>query len=113
MDDTIALQSTVKPAADRDEVVARLRAQESELRQTYLVTALYLFGSAARDEMTPESDVDVFVDYDPEGPYSFVELIRGGEHLAKVLGRKVDYTTRDGLHCRLRGEIEAGSLRVF
>ena len=112
MDGTLDTKSHVKPAANRDEVLARLRANEAEMRKL-LATSLYLFGSAARDEMTPESDVDVFIDYDKDGAYSFIELVGGAEFLEAILGRKVDFTTRDGLHPPLRERIEKSSIRVF
>ena len=112
MSDTLEIKTTVKPAANRAEVIARLRAHEVEIR-ALLATALYLYGSAARDEMSDNSDVDVFVDYDPDGPYSFVELLQGGEYLQTVLGRNVDFTTRDGLHPRLRDRIVRSSIQVF
>ncbi len=112
MTDTLDITSNVKPAANRAEVIERLRTHEPELR-ALLATALHLYGSAARDEMTDESDVDVFIDYDPAGPYSFVELISGGDYLQSVLGRKVDFTTRDGLHPLLKDRIIRSSIRVF
>ena len=102
----------VGPAASREEVVARLRRSERAIREL-LATSLHLFGSAARDQMGADSDVDVFIDYDPDGPFSFVELVRCGELLEKILGRSVDLTTRDGLHPRLRNDIEATCIRVF
>ena len=67
--------------------------------QSLGVDHLYLFGSTARDEATQASDVDLFSDY------------RRGE--LSLLGRKVDITTRVGLHPVLRGGIEAGAVRVF
>ncbi len=45
----------------RDDVIARLKETEPALR-AFGVEALYLFGSHARDEAGPESDVDVFID---------------------------------------------------
>lgn len=77
------------------------------------VNALYLFGSAARDELRADSDVDVFVDYDPEGPFSFVELLDLQRYLADCFGRPVDLTTRAGLHPRLKARIEQSSIRVL
>ncbi|MFM9940362.1 MAG: nucleotidyltransferase family protein [Hyphomicrobiaceae bacterium] len=112
MDATLDLRSDLKPVANRDEVLARLRSHEAEFRGL-LVTALHLYGSAARDAMTAESDVDLFIDYDPEGPFSFVELIRGGELAKEILGRDVDYGSREGLRSRLRKEIESSSIKVF
>ena len=87
-------------------------AHEAEIRALF-VTALYLYGSAARDQLSTGSDIDVFVDYDLNGSFSFVELIRVGDLLETLLGRKVDFATRDGLHPRLRTQIEAKSQRIF
>jgi predicted nucleotidyltransferase len=45
----------------RDEAIAKLKKTEPVLR-SFGVAALYLFGSHARDEASPDSDVDVFFD---------------------------------------------------
>jgi predicted nucleotidyltransferase len=76
-------------------------------------TSLYLYGSAARDELQGSSDVDLFVDYDPASDFSFVELVRLQRLLSERLGREVDLTTRAGLHGSLKSTIEASSIRVL
>ena len=58
----------------RADIIAALRNQAPDIRSLG-ATSLYLFGSAARGEASDDSDVDLFVDYDPER-FSFVELIR-------------------------------------
>lgn len=95
----------------RTEIIVALRARAADIRALG-ATSLYLFGSAARDEATERSDVDLFVDYDPER-FSFVELIRLRERLSAVLGRPADLTTREGLHPLLRPDIEAEAIRVL
>jgi uncharacterized protein len=95
----------------RAETIAALRDHAASIR-AHGVTALYIFGSAARGEAGPDSDVDIFVDYDPE-TFDFVHLIRLREELSRVLGRPADLTTRDGLHPDLRDDIEAEAIRVF
>ncbi|WP_338049123.1 nucleotidyltransferase family protein [Rhodoplanes elegans] len=77
------------------------------------VTSLYLFGSALRDEIGPASDVDVFVDYDPQGPFNAFDLVAAKRHLEEQLGVRVDLTTRRGLHPLIRAEVEKTALRVF
>ena len=102
----------VSPVRSRDEVIARLRAHEAEIRKHGAI-ALFLFGSGARDALQFDSDIDLFIDYDPDGDFSFVEWVRLVECLPKMLGRKVDFTTRGGLHKRMRDEVEREALRVF
>jgi predicted nucleotidyltransferase len=95
----------------RNGTIAALREHARDIRAQG-VTALFLFGSSARDEAGADSDVDLFVDYDPDR-FSFVELIRLRESLSRELGRTADLTTRAGLHPMLRGSIEAEAIRVF
>jgi hypothetical protein len=54
---------------DRDEIIAKLKAVEPQLRE-HGVAAPYLFGSYARDEARQDSDVDVFVDPGTQDFYS-------------------------------------------
>ncbi len=95
----------------RSDTLAALRNRADAIR-AHGVTALYLFGSSARGETREESDIDLFVDYDPER-FSFVELVRLRENLSELLGRPADLTTREGLHPLLRPKIEAEAVRVF
>lgn len=63
-----------------------------------------VFGSVARGEATPESDVDFLIDYSSEhrSPWFPVGLIRDLEDL---LGRKVDIATVDSLKDRIRARV--------
>ncbi|MBA3516821.1 MAG: nucleotidyltransferase domain-containing protein [Rhizobiales bacterium] len=96
----------------RDEAIARLRAAEPEIRARG-VGGLYLFGSVARDAGEAHSDIDVFVDPDPTRRFGFGEFMAVYELLQERLGAKVDYTTREGLHRRLRPEIKNMAVRVL
>jgi uncharacterized protein len=96
----------------RDEVIFAIKREEPAIRR-FGATALYLFGSAARDEIGPESDIDMFIEYDPQGNFTFVELFDLKDFLRNELRRTVDLTTRAGLHPRLRPSIEKASVRVF
>lgn len=97
---------------DRSVVVSRLKAHAPEIRARGVV-ALHLFGSTLAGEAGPESDVDLFLDYDPDKAFSLVDLADLGAMLEDVLGTSVDLTTRDSLHPRLRAGIEARAERVL
>ena len=74
---------------------------------------LYLFGSLAQDEAKPGSDLDLFIDYDPNSRFNALDLVGIKQFLEDELGVEVDITTRDGLHPMLRADIEQSALRVF
>lgn len=76
-------------------------------------TGLYLFGSTARDEAGRASDLDLFVDYDPQSRFNAFDLIGIKLLLEEELHVPVDVTTRDGLHPRLRRRIEESAVRIF
>ena len=96
---------------NRADIIAELRNRAPDIRALG-ATSLYLFGSAARAQANEASDIDLFVDYDPER-FGFVELIRLREQLSRALGRPADLTTRNGLHPLLRRSIEAEAIKVF
>ena len=56
----------------RDETITLLRRYADDIRG-FAVTGLYLFGSTARGEAGPASDVDLFIDYNSE-EFDFVKL---------------------------------------
>ena len=99
-------------AMRRDEVIARLKATEPALRG-FGVAALYLFGSHARGDARPDSDVDVFVDPTPGKAFGFLPFMDAFETIQRAVGDNVDYGTRKGLHPLLRPEIEREAVRIF
>jgi predicted nucleotidyltransferase len=76
-------------------------------------TSLYLFGSTARDEAGAASDLDLFIDYDKDGDFSAIELVRLKNYISDILRVEADVTTRDGLHPLIRDEIVAEAQKVF
>jgi predicted nucleotidyltransferase len=71
---------------------------------------LFLFGSAARDEMGEGSDVDVLVEF--EGPATFRGYFDLKDYLETLLGRTVDLVTERGLKPRARRHVERDLIRV-
>lgn len=96
----------------RDEALRRLRAHETEFRAAG-VAALFLFGSTARDEAGPESDVDLFMDVDKMRPMTFFDQLNI-EALAHLgLGIPVELSTRIGLHPLVLKDAEKYAVPVF
>jgi predicted nucleotidyltransferase len=98
----------------RDDVIARLKETEPALR-AFGVGALYLFGSHARDEAGPQSDVDVFVDPAPGKEFGFLPFMDAYDALRQAFDRRVDigYSTREGLSPYIRKDVEREAVRVF
>jgi uncharacterized protein len=97
---------------NKDEAMAKLKDCAEAVRARG-ATSLYLFGSAARDEAKSDSDLDLFIDYDPKKKFSLVDLVGIKLLLQDQLGIEVDVTTRDSLHPMLRQRIEKSAVRVF
>lgn len=93
------------------QIIKRLRRNTPLLREKHKVSALYLFGSAARGEATPRSDVDILVEFSSRriGIFEFVRL---KEFLESILGRRVDLVTRDALKDWMLSELERDSIRA-
>jgi uncharacterized protein len=97
---------------NRNEAIAKLKCCADAVKARG-ATSLYLFGSVVRDEATAESDLDLFVDYDPQRKFSLIDLVGIKHFLEDSLGVAVDVTTRDSLHPMLRKDIEKSAMRVF
>lgn len=94
---------------ERDEVLAALRAHQAEIA-TFGVRSLAVFGSVARDEAGPASDVDVLVEFEP--PATFDRYMGLKLYLEDLLGVRVDVVTPRGLKPRLRPVVEREAVFV-
>jgi len=86
----------------RDEALTLLRHHREELRR-FGVKSLGIFGSVARDDAGPDSDVDLLVEF--AIPAGLFELIRLQWYLESLFGRKLDLATPNGLRDQFRGRI--------
>lgn len=94
----------------RDQLLAILRDHERDLRGEHGVRTLTLFGSVARDEAKPGSDVDLLVEFDR--PTGYFGLVRLQLFLETLLGSPVDLGTPGSVRPGMRQSIERESLRV-
>jgi hypothetical protein len=97
---------------DREQVIARLKAHERELRAAGIVQ-LSLFGSVARGEAGPESDVDLAVSLDPAHRIDLFQFYGLAERLESLLDAKVDLISEPVERATLRARIERDRARVF
>jgi predicted nucleotidyltransferase len=97
---------------DKHTAIAIIQEHVDELRKLG-ATSIYLYGSTVRGEETPESDVDLFIDYDKNSQFSLVDLVRLEHYLEGLLKAKTDVLTRNSLHPMLKDKIIEESIRVF
>ena len=69
------------------------------------IRRLSLFGSVLREDFRAESDIDVLVEFEPDGVPSFFELVGMKEELVDLLGRNVDLKTPNGLSPYFRDQV--------
>lgn len=69
------------------------------------ISRLSVFGSAARDELRPDSDVDLLVEYLPDAQVGYFGIARHWRELGEIIGRKVDLVTPKGLCPYIRDEV--------
>lgn len=62
----------------------------SEFAERWKISELALFGSAARGEMTPESDIDIAVTFSASAQWSLFDFAAMQLELAEMFGREVD-----------------------
>ena len=94
----------------RETVISLLRNENARLSGQFGVRSMLLFGSVARDEATPASDVDLLVEFNK--PVGYFGLFSLQDHLEKLLDSPVDLGTPESLKPRLRERIMGEAIRV-
>lgn len=89
-----------------------LKGLEPGLREAGL-SALYLFGSAVRDEAQASSDIDLLFEVETGRRFSLLDQARLRRNLATTLNRQVDLVERAALRPRIRRAVEAEMVRIF
>jgi uncharacterized protein len=92
--------------------LTQLKSLEPSLRAKG-VSALYLFGSVARGEAGPGSDIDISFDIASDAKFSLFDQAQITCDLTEALGAKVDFVPRRAIHPYIRGRIEAEQIKVF
>jgi len=96
----------------RDQVIATLQAHEPELRNRGVLHAA-LFGSVARDEATPASDIDILIELAPDAPVGLFEYVGITQYLADLFPARVDVANRRRLKPLVRPSAERDAVYAF
>ena len=95
---------------DKRTLLEHLSERLGEMRERYSVKSLSIFGSAVRDELTAESDIDILVDFEVKATFDlFMDL---KFYLEDILQRRVDLVTDKALREPILKSIEQNRLRV-
>ena len=96
----------------RDEIIRTLKERESDLR-AHGVTHAAVFGSVARNDQRPESDVDILVDLDPTIVATMFDYAGLKDYVASLFQGPVDVIDREALKPRLRVGAAADAIYAF
>jgi hypothetical protein len=88
-------------------------AEIVEICQRYGVKELAIFGSAARGEMGPDSDIDLLVDFLPEARPGLLGLSAMMRELSALLGRRVDLAVKPALKTLIRPQVLADAQIIY
>ena len=80
---------------DKDQIFKRILSEQAQL-SFFGVKNIGLFGSFIRGDQTPDSDIDILIEFTPE-KHTFDNFMDVAFLLEKILGRKVDLVTPEAL----------------
>jgi predicted nucleotidyltransferase len=95
---------------DPVDLILEKRDAIKEICAKHGATAVRIFGSCARDDYRPDSDVDMLVDFTL--PWDFGTLCDLQDELEQLLGRKVDLGTESMLRPRVRATVLAEAVTL-
>lgn len=92
------------------EIIRQRLAGHHDVFHRYGVAELRVFGSVAQGRETPESDIDLLVDF--SRAVGLIEFVGLQQRLAEILGRRVDLVTRAALKPQLQARILREAVRA-
>ena len=87
--------------------------QVAEICRRHQVKELSVFGSAARGEMRPDSDIDLLVDFLPEARPGLMGLSAMMREFSALLGRRVDLAVKPALKPSIRTEVLSDAQVIY
>ena len=98
--------------ADRQEIIDRLRQNEAALRARGVSHAA-LFGSHARGDNRPDSDIDIMIEVDPAAGIGVYEYVALKDYIAALFDGRVDVVSRDGLKPYVKPAVTTDAIYAF
>ena len=96
----------------RDEVLHELKEAEADLRAQGVAHAA-LFGSVARGEDRPDSDIDIMVEIAPDSRMDLFRYVGIVQYLEELFAAPVDVANREGLKPSVRPSAERDAVYAF
>lgn len=97
---------------DSSTIIATLRRHEAELHRQGVAHAA-LFGSVARGDAGPDSDIDILIDLDPEAALSVFDYVGLKDYVASLFEGPVDVVNAEGLKPYLKQAVQAETIYAF
>jgi uncharacterized protein len=94
------------------DIVARLKENEAALRARGVAHAA-LFGSRARGDNRPGSDIDIMIEIDPEAHIGVFDYAGLKDYIAEFFDAPVDVVSREGLKSYIRPAATADAIYAF
>lgn len=95
-----------------EKALLTLRTNKAALRARGVVHAA-VFGSVARGDTTPSSDIDILVDLEPRKPCGVFEFVRLQIDMSDLIGAKVDLVERKALKPLVRESALRDAVNAF
>lgn len=96
----------------RDEALRCIQKAFPALREAYGLSSIDVFGSVARNEALPGSDIDLLVSFEPGRTCGYFGFFRLQKELEAILGVRVDLVTPDALKKQLKASILAEAIHA-
>ena len=97
---------------DRQEILTRLRENEAALRSRGVSHAA-LFGSRARGDDRPDSDIDIMIEVDLAAGIGVYEYVALKDYIAELFDGPVDVVSREGLKPYVRPAATTDAIYAF
>jgi predicted nucleotidyltransferase len=97
---------------DKHDIIARLKENEAALRAQGVAHAA-LFGSVARGDQRPDSDIDIMIELDPAARVTMFDYVDIKEYIESLFQGRVDVVNRDGLKPFVRPRAASDAIYAF